>query len=56
MIRARQPVDDDDVSDRDMFDAIENPEFEFDCSAFWDGTGWFCPMQGTEECDWECGR
>lgn len=27
---------------------------EFDCPPFWTPEGWFCPAQGSEDCDWEC--
>lgn len=30
----------------------EGPAFE--CAGFNDGTGFYCPLWGTEECDWEC--
>lgn len=30
----------------------EGPAFE--CAGFNDGTGFYCPMWGSEECDWEC--
>jgi len=30
-------------------------EFEFECAGFYDDSGkFYCPMWGTEECDWEC--
>lgn len=35
-------------------DYAEGPEFE--CAGFNDGTGFYCPLWGSEECDWECPR
>lgn len=32
----------------------EGPEFE--CAGFNDGSGFYCPLWGSEECDWECPR
>ena len=33
----------------------ENGNFKFECARFWiKSEGWYCPMAGTEECDWEC--
>lgn len=43
---------DEDDSD-DGLDEDGNPPFE--CARFWiKGEGWYCPMAGSEECDWEC--
>lgn len=39
--------DDDDLDE-------EGPAFE--CAGFNDGSGFYCPLWGTEECDWECPR
>lgn len=30
----------------------EGPAFE--CAGWNDGTGFYCPLWGSEECDWEC--
>ena len=30
----------------------EGPAFE--CAGYNDGTGFYCPLWGSEECDWEC--
>ena len=40
----------------DMIDDDEEPyvEPEFECAGFNDGTGFYCPLWGSEECDWEC--
>lgn len=55
MTRARQPVDDGDFADLpDTVDLMEGGGLSFDCPAFWEGSGWFCPKQGSKECDWEC--
>ncbi len=27
---------------------------DFECHGFNDGTGFYCPLWGSEECDWEC--
>lgn len=35
----------------DEFDP-EGPAFE--CAGYNDGTGFYCPLWGSEECDWEC--
>lgn len=35
----------------DEFDP-EGPQFE--CAGYNDGSGFYCPLWGTEECDWEC--
>lgn len=33
----------------------EDGNIPFECSRFWiKGEGWYCPMAGAEECDWEC--
>lgn len=32
----------------------EGPAFE--CAGFYDGGKFYCPMWGSEECDWECSR
>lgn len=38
----------------------EPEEFGFECAAYWiEGKGggaghWYCPIQGTEDCDWDC--
>ena len=33
----------------------EDGNIPFECARFWiKGEGWYCPMAGTEECDWEC--
>lgn len=37
-----------DDDDRDP----EGPSFE--CAGFNDSTGFYCPLWGSEECDWEC--
>lgn len=33
-------------------DYAEGPEFE--CAGYNDGTGFYCPLWGSEECDWDC--
>lgn len=43
-------MDDYDFDDED-FDP-EGPAFE--CAGFNDGTGFYCPLWGSEECDWDC--
>lgn len=40
-----------DFDDDDDFDP-EGPAFE--CAGFDDGSGFYCPLWGSEECDWEC--
>ena len=42
----------DEIDDDPDFDP-ENP-FPFECAGFDDGTGFYCPLWGSEECDWEC--
>jgi hypothetical protein len=45
---ARYHCDDEDYVDPD-------DEDDFDCGRYWiKGEGWFCPKQGSEECDWDC--
>lgn len=44
-------ADEMDRFDDDDFDP-EGPAFE--CAGYDDGTGFYCPLWGTEECDWEC--
>ncbi len=39
------------LDDDDEFDP-EGPAFE--CAGFNDGSGFYCPLWGSEECDWEC--
>ena len=46
------PAADDDYLDDDGLD--EDGNFLFECARYWDGTGWHCPLAGTEDCDWEC--
>jgi hypothetical protein len=38
--------------ERDDDDDPEGPAFE--CHGFNDGSGFYCPLWGSEECDWEC--
>ena len=41
----------------DTYDADEecDPEGQaFECAKYYDGTGFYCPLWGSEECDWEC--
>lgn len=40
--------------DDEFPDDFEDEDEEFDCARFWTEGGWFCPKQGSEECDWEC--
>lgn len=40
-----------DDDDDDDFDP-EGPAFE--CAGYNDGTRFYCPLWGSEECDWEC--
>jgi hypothetical protein len=42
--------------DDDQHDGLdEDGNIPFECSRYWiKGEGWYCPMAGTEECDWEC--
>jgi hypothetical protein len=44
--------------DFDQDDGLdEDGNIKFECARFWiagKGGGWFCPLQGSEECDWEC--
>jgi len=44
----------DDLSAEPEDDYAEGPEFE--CAGFNDGTGFYCPLWGSEECDWDCPR
>ena len=41
----------------DTYDADEECDPEgpaFECAGYNDGTGFYCPLWGSEECDWEC--
>ncbi|WP_146037334.1 hypothetical protein [Novosphingobium guangzhouense] len=38
----------------DEGNSVEGPEFE--CAGYNDGSGFYCPIWGTEDCDWECPR
>lgn len=38
--------------DDDGLDENGNPIFE--CARYRVGKAWYCPIAGTEECDWEC--
>jgi hypothetical protein len=51
------------MSDDDPYDYLDDEDdepdnFGFECPAFWVGDestgGWYCPMQGSEDCDWDC--
>jgi hypothetical protein len=51
--------DDDDRYDPridDQDDGLdENGNFKFECPRYFiKGEGWYCPLIGTEECDWDC--
>lgn len=46
-------IADDMEPDDDEFDP-EGPAFE--CAGYNDGSGFYCPLWGTEDCDWECPR
>lgn len=48
----QSPSDAADFDDHDPDDFDECDEFE--CAAYWTGARWFCPLAGTEDCDWEC--
>ena len=42
----------DEMAEREEVEDIAEPEFE--CAGYNDGTGFYCPLWGSEECDWEC--
>lgn len=44
------------LADEMDFDPDDEPceEPEYECAGFNDGTGFYCPLWGSEECDWEC--
>lgn len=43
----------DEIADRECEDDYaEGPEFE--CAGYNDGSGFYCPLWGSEDCDWEC--
>lgn len=45
----------DEMAERDEDDDFaEDPAFE--CAGFNDGTGFYCPLWGSEDCDWDCPR
>ena len=35
-------------------DGHHHVEPAFECAGYNDGTGFYCPLWGSEECDWEC--
>lgn len=37
-------------------DEFDGENFGFECAGFDDGSGFYCPLWGSEECDWECPR
>jgi hypothetical protein len=42
-------------SDAADFEDDDGPDCdEYDCSMYWTGEAWHCPLLGSEECDWEC--
>ena len=44
-----------DMPDYDDFEDDEDCEFDFECAGFFEENGrFYCPLWGTEECDWEC--
>ncbi|WJY18678.1 hypothetical protein QQS45_00035 [Alteriqipengyuania flavescens] len=47
MSERRQPYDE--FADDEVF---EEPAFE--CAGYWDGAKFYCPLAGSEECEWEC--
>ena len=44
----------DELAERAEAEDIAEPEFE--CAGYNDGTGFYCPLWGSEDCDWECPR
>lgn len=42
------------ADDMDHDDEIDPEGPAFECAGFNDGTGFYCPLWGSEECDWEC--
>lgn len=42
------------LDDEDDGPDPEGPAFE--CAGYNDGSGFYCPLWGSEECDWECPR
>lgn len=43
-----------DELDMDDDDTGMDEGFVFECAGWNDGTGFYCPLWGSEECDWEC--
>jgi hypothetical protein len=44
----------DELADRDLDDDCDPEGPAFECAGFNDGSGFYCPLWGSEECDWEC--
>ncbi|WP_341896425.1 hypothetical protein [Sphingobium sp. YR657] len=45
----------DEMADRECDEGLDGDgNFLFECAGFNDGSGFYCPLWGSEECDWEC--
>lgn len=45
------------IADDMDFDDDSDPEGPaFECAGYNDGSGFYCPLWRSEECDWECPR
>lgn len=49
----RYPPWDDEYDDDPLVDDEEGYGPAFECAGFDDGSGWYCPLWGSEECDWD---
>jgi len=43
-----------DYEDYDGYDDEPSEDIGYECSGYFDGEDWVCPLIGSEECDWEC--
>lgn len=48
------PFDDYDPDYDDRDDLDEDGNIKFECAAYFVDGHLYCPIAGTEECDWEC--
>lgn len=46
----------DEIESHDMDDDFDPEGPAFECAGFNDGSGFYCPLWGSEDCDWECPR
>jgi hypothetical protein len=54
MTSPRDAVSGDEFLDDLVCDDDGDGQFDFECHGFFIDGAFYCPMAGTEECDWEC--